>query len=113
MVELVGREFLKRSFAEFRGRESHVERQLDRADETLENGGLSEDDKSKLVFYQLLARTYLMEMDFLADGFEGGVGVSGILHIASVFRTVGRDNLKDFPKMIRDLKNESMIRPKQ
>lgn len=88
---------------EFRERQVKTQEQIARAATLVEQGSLSEAETEKLKFYILLTETYLTEMDFLADQIEAKQQNRVIGAMALVFRQIGREQVKELPKIMQGL----------
>lgn len=96
-------EYLRVATEVFREREVYTQAQIARAMSYSKIDALPADEIEKVKFYALLATTYLVEMDFLADQVEGGQEVHAIISIAKMFRNIGRDQVTFLPEIVEGL----------
>lgn len=95
--------YLKVSAQAFRDRQVGIERQILLAKEYCSTNTLSSEESEKTKFYILLADTYLEEMDFLANQVENGLSFWAVKRMARAFGEIGRENLNNLPKLIKEL----------
>ncbi|MEI6533323.1 MAG: hypothetical protein WCO06_05790 [Candidatus Roizmanbacteria bacterium] len=100
------RKFLKVATEAYMERRYNTHDQLRRAHQILKDSTLSQIERDKVDFYILLTKTYVAEMDFLADEITSNSNYSPdlIAEMARELRKVGRDNVAELPKIIEGLK---------
>jgi hypothetical protein len=88
----------------YQERKKYTQGQIERARNLLEQDQtLSEEKREQLEYYILLTETYLAEMDFLADQIESDRSIYTIYAMATAFRQVGREQVRELSLIIEGI----------